>query len=140
MRTSLSRMPIPVRCSATVPIFLSFVRPERISSPITSSAAVTIRSLLNARSCQRNHVTVISLHDAVRNACSAASLGRYARHEIRQSPRPRKTHPALQAFSRRCVDLWRRHGDRIVPEYRIDDGTYDARFDGVAFGERQPDG
>src|ERR1700733_14385690 len=35
-------MPTPVRYSAIKPIFLSLVRPDRISSPITSTAAVTI--------------------------------------------------------------------------------------------------
>src|SRR5688572_14929161 len=35
-------MPMAVRYSAMKPIFLSLVRPDRISSPMTSRAAVTI--------------------------------------------------------------------------------------------------
>src|SRR5689334_4282006 len=35
-------MPTAVHMSAMVPMFLSLVRPDRISSPMTSTAAVTI--------------------------------------------------------------------------------------------------
>src|SRR5215213_9761636 len=40
-RTSLRSMPMAVRYSAMKPMFLSLVRPDRISSPMTSRAAVT---------------------------------------------------------------------------------------------------
>src|SRR6516165_9555165 len=42
MRTSIRSIPSAVRYSAIYPMFLSLVRPDRISSPITSTAAVTI--------------------------------------------------------------------------------------------------
>jgi hypothetical protein len=35
-------MPTAVHMSAIAPMFLSLVRPDRISSPMTSTAAVTI--------------------------------------------------------------------------------------------------
>src|SRR5712671_6447895 len=41
-RTSRRSMPMLVRYSAIWPMFLSLVRPDRISSPITSRAAVMI--------------------------------------------------------------------------------------------------
>src|SRR5215475_12283598 len=41
-RTSLRSMPMLVRYSAIKPMFLSLVRPDRISSPITNMPAVTI--------------------------------------------------------------------------------------------------
>src|SRR3974377_1375238 len=41
-RPSFKAIPTAVHISAMVPMFLSLVRPDRISSPMTSTAAVTI--------------------------------------------------------------------------------------------------
>ncbi len=47
-RTSFRSMPILVRYSAMKPIFLSLVRPDRISSPITRIPAVTISLMVSS--------------------------------------------------------------------------------------------
>src|SRR5579859_2134916 len=46
-RTSLRSMPMLVRYSAMKPMFLSLVRPDRISSPITRIPAVTISLIIS---------------------------------------------------------------------------------------------
>src|ERR1700704_3297908 len=48
-RTSLRSIPILVRYSAIKPMFLSLVRPDRISSPITRMPAVTISFMTSPR-------------------------------------------------------------------------------------------
>src|SRR3954469_9106849 len=58
-RTSFRSMPILVRYSAMKPMFLSLVRPDRISSPMTRIPAVTISLIpqvphLSARLCRGN--------------------------------------------------------------------------------------
>src|SRR5262245_55836285 len=49
IRTSARRIPCWLSHSASCVTFLSCVRPERISSPITASAAVQIRHCLSTR-------------------------------------------------------------------------------------------
>jgi hypothetical protein len=46
-RTSFRSMPILVKYSAMKPMFLSLVRPDRISSPITKIPAVTISLMVS---------------------------------------------------------------------------------------------
>src|SRR6516164_9101958 len=65
-------------------MFLSLVRPERISSPITSTAAVITPSLLAAR------VAMLSDMPGLRAGVSCSATARAAQAHTRQDARPRR--------------------------------------------------
>src|ERR1700688_4709149 len=60
-RTSFRSIPILVRYSAIKPMFLSLVRPDRISSPITRMPAVTISLITSPCSSHRRSLVPLTL-------------------------------------------------------------------------------
>src|SRR5437667_6278705 len=95
-RTSLRSIPILVRYSAIKPMFLSLVRPDRISSPITRIAAVTI-SLM----------TFLALHD--RDLALANTLKSRGFAAVISTEQPffqAAQRPSRPNARRQCISRW----------------------------------
>src|ERR1700694_543300 len=94
-RTSLRSIPILVRYSAIKPIFLSLVRPDRISSPITRIPAVTISLMTSPRPA---FVTLPRQHLEVTGFAAETSNGKPV---FQAKPRP-----PIPNARRECISRW----------------------------------
>src|SRR5947199_7250806 len=98
-RPSLRSIPILVRYSAIKPMFLSLVRPDRISSPITKIPAVTISLMTSPRApgpalfCRRNGQVLAAFSGKALPACSKCRPA----HAYRAGP-GLATHPFCHAL------------------------------------------
>src|SRR5688572_12578205 len=118
-------------------MFLSLVRPDRISSPITRSAAVTIPSLPTWASllmCTPSRAALHGYRSIARCAWNAS--GRTFGGHATPTPPARDPPAALQALPGRCAARRRAPGHGRLSQHRLDVGAQRARLGGVALPER----